>query len=326
MKTVLVTGGCGCLGSWIIKLLIENNDKVICLDTSKNLNRLKLILNEKSLRKISFNYINIFDFEKINKLIKKEKINFIVHLAAFQVPFVKSNPILGSRVNVEGTVAMYECVLSNKNQIEGFVCASSIGVFGDKIFHKTNTIKEETVPYPLNLYGVYKLANEGTGRIYFEEKQIKSIILRPYIIYGPGRDQGWTSAPTKAILVKMLNHSYKIPFCGSIYLHYAKDCAKQFLLALESDKKGCNIFNVTGETVNMLDFIKILNHTIKNDSVISQDLAVDFPIPSRIDISKNERFFKIPKLTNLSDGINETVDYLKFGIKNNLLPKSFKDV
>ena len=43
MKTVLVTGGCGCLGSWIIKLLIENNDKVICLDTSKSINRLKLI-------------------------------------------------------------------------------------------------------------------------------------------------------------------------------------------------------------------------------------------------------------------------------------------
>ncbi|GIT12280.1 MAG: hypothetical protein CM1200mP33_4660 [Chloroflexota bacterium] len=32
MKTVLVTGGCGCLGSWVIKLLIENNDKVICLE------------------------------------------------------------------------------------------------------------------------------------------------------------------------------------------------------------------------------------------------------------------------------------------------------
>jgi len=202
MKTVLVTGGCGCLGSWIIKLLIENKDKVICLDTSKNLNRLKLILDENSLKKISFNYIDIFDFEKIDKLVKKEKINFIVHLAAFQVPFVRSNPVLGARVNVEGTVALYECVLRNKDQIEGFVSASSIGVYGDKIIHKTNTIKEDTAPYPLNLYGVYKLANEGTGRIYFEENQINSIIMRPYIIYGPGRDQGWTSAPTKAIYLK----------------------------------------------------------------------------------------------------------------------------
>ena len=50
MKTVLVTGGCGCLGSWVIKLLIEKNDKVICLDTSNNINRLKLILDEKYLK------------------------------------------------------------------------------------------------------------------------------------------------------------------------------------------------------------------------------------------------------------------------------------
>ena len=67
MKTVLVTGGCGCLGSWVIKLLIENNDKVICLDTSNNFSRLKLILNEKSFNKISFNNIDIFDFENETK-------------------------------------------------------------------------------------------------------------------------------------------------------------------------------------------------------------------------------------------------------------------
>ena len=325
MKTVLVTGGCGCLGSWIIKLLIENNDKVICLDNSKNLSRLKLILDEKSFKKISFNYIDIFDFEKIDKLVKKEKINFIVHLAAFQTPFVRSNPVLGARVNVEGTVALYECVLQNKDQIEGFVSASSIGVYGDKIIHKTNTIKEDTAPYPLNLYGVYKLANEGTGRIYFEENQINSIIMRPYIIYGPGRDQGWTSAPTKAILLKMLNKSYKIPFSGNIYLHYTKDCAKQFLLALESDQKGCNIFNVTGEMVNISEFIKFINETISNEAIIDQELSNDFPIPSNIDISKNKKAFNLPELTSFSDGINETIDYLKYGIQNNLLPSSFID-
>ena len=222
-------------------------------------------------------------------------------------------------------MALYECVLRNKDQIEGFVSASSIGVYGDKIIHKTNTIKEDTAPYPLNLYGVYKLANEGTGRIYFEENQINSIIMRPYIIYGPGRDQGWTSAPTKAILLKMLEKSYKIPFTGSIYLHYTKDCAEQFLLALESDQKGCNIFNVTGEMVTISDFIKILNETISNDSIIDHDLENDFPIPSNIDISKNKKAFNLPELTNFSDGINETISFLKYGIQNNLLPSSFLD-
>ena len=43
-------------------------------------------------------------------------------------------------------------------------------------------------------------------------------------------------------------------------------------------------------------------------------------------ISKNNKFFKIPELTNLTDGINETIDYLKHGIQYNLLPSSFIDV
>jgi nucleoside-diphosphate-sugar epimerase len=123
----------------------------------------------------------------------------------------------------------------------------------------------------------------------------------------------------------MLNKSYKIPFSGSIYLHYAKDCAEQFLLALESNQKGCNIFNVTGEMVAISDFKKILNETISNDSIIDQDLGNDFPIPSDIDISKNIKAFNLPELTSFSDGINETINYLKYGIQNNLLPSSFID-
>ena len=74
------------------------------------------------------------------------------------------------------------------------------------------------------------------------------------------------------------------------------------------------------------DFIKILNYAIPNDCLIEQDFSKDFPIPSNIDISKNDKFFKIPELTNLTDGITETIDYLKHGIQNNLLPSSFVDV
>jgi len=98
------------------------------------------------------------------------------------------------------------------------------------------------------------------------------------------------------------------------------------LLALESNLKGFNIFNVTGETINISDFIKILNYAISNDCLIDQDFSKDFPIPSNIDISKNDKFFKIPELTNLTDGITETIDYLNHGIQNNLLPSSFVDV
>ena len=77
--------------------------------------------------------------------------------------------------------------------------------------------------------------------------------------------------------------------------------------------------------VTISDFIKILNETISNDSIIDHDLENDFPIPSNIDISKNKKAFNLPELTNFSDGINETISFLKYGIQNNLLPSSFLD-
>ena len=65
--------------------------------------------------------------------------------------------------------------------------------------------------------------------------------------------------------------------------------------------------------------------TISNEAIIDQELSSDFPIPSNIDISKNKKAFNLPELTSFSDGINETIDYLKYGIQNNLLPSSFID-
>ena len=53
---------------------------------------------------------------------------------------------------------------------------------------------------PRTLYGVYKQANESTAKVYYQDHDLSSIGLRPYVIYGPGRDQGMTSTPTKALL------------------------------------------------------------------------------------------------------------------------------
>ena len=52
---------------------------------------------------------------------------------------------------------------------------------------------------PRTLYGVYKLANEGTARVYWQEDGVASVGLRPFSVYGPGRDQGLTAGPTLAM-------------------------------------------------------------------------------------------------------------------------------
>src|SRR5258708_5652620 len=63
---------------------------------------------------------------------------------------------------------------------------------------------------PSTLYGVFKLANEGTAAGYFADFGVASIGLRPHTIYGPGRDQGLTSAPTAAMVAAARGEDYEI--------------------------------------------------------------------------------------------------------------------
>jgi nucleoside-diphosphate-sugar epimerase len=110
-----------------------------------------------------------------------------VHLAALQVPFCKADPVLGAQVNVTGTVNVFEA--AKRQGLDTTIAyASSAAVHN-----------EHGEVAPRTLYGVYKVANEGTARIYADDDGVASIGLRPFIVYGPGRDQGLTADPTLAM-------------------------------------------------------------------------------------------------------------------------------
>ena len=84
---------------------------------------------------------------------------------------------------------------------------------------------------PGSHYGVYKVANEGTARVYSLNDGIGSVGLRPFIVYGPGRDHGATAEPTRAMLAAAAGAPYRMRFGGSVYLTYAEDCARTFVAA-----------------------------------------------------------------------------------------------
>ena len=118
----------------------------------------------------------------------------MIHLAALQVPFCRADPPLGARVNVLGTVNVFEAAKAPADRIAPIVYASSIAAFD------ANGTTAAAWRHPGTIYGVYKRANESTAAVYLAENGISSIGLRPHTVYGVGRDQGVTSAPTTAML------------------------------------------------------------------------------------------------------------------------------
>src|SRR5437667_6500798 len=97
---VLLTGGYGCIGSWIVRNLIERGDQAWIYDLKEDPRRLRLILSDEQVRQISFVQGDVTDLNGLRTAIDKHGISHLVHLAGLQVPTCRANPILGAQVNV----------------------------------------------------------------------------------------------------------------------------------------------------------------------------------------------------------------------------------
>lgn len=254
----LVTGALGCIGSWVVRNLAREGLSPVVFDLASDPKRLKQIATAEELERVTFVHGDITDLAAVEQALDEHAITHVIHLAALQVPFCKANPPLGARVNVVGTVNVFEAVAKRKERIGKVVYASSIAVY-DAADGEGGVIQHGAHGHPTNLYGVYKQANEGTARIYWQDNGVASIGLRPYTVYGVGRDQGMTSSPTKAMFAAAVGKSYHIPFGGRGIFQYTDDVANAFIIAARTPFEGAEIFNLAGSTATMGDVVHAID-------------------------------------------------------------------
>ena len=151
---VLVTGAGGCIGAWVVAILARSGVNVIASDLSSNKSRAALILGD-TVNGLIWEQCDVTDFSALKALAIKHDISAIIHLAGLQVPFCAANPALGARVNVEGTINVFQC--ARDLNICRTVYASSIAAHG----------MPPGGEYKATLYGAYKLANEQTAGVYW---------------------------------------------------------------------------------------------------------------------------------------------------------------
>jgi UDP-glucuronate 4-epimerase len=249
----LVTGALGCIGAWTVKRLVDEGVPVWTYDLPGDPHRLRLIMDAGALAKVNFIGGDITDDKAFGRAVADNGITHVIHLAAFQVPFVKADPLQGVKVNVVGTAVVLETLRRNTAQIQGFAYASSAGVYGRSAMYPDGVIKHDSPLLPTHLYGVHKQADEGMARIYDQDYGLRSIGLRPYVIYGPGRDQGMTSTPTKAMLAAAVGRAYHISYGGTVVFHHADDAAAAFIQAARKSNAGTGapVYNLGGTTESM---------------------------------------------------------------------------
>jgi nucleoside-diphosphate-sugar epimerase len=219
---ILVTGAAGCIGAWIVAGLVQRGQSPVVFDLSEDRRRLRLLLSDEQANAVKWLKGDLTDTAAVERAVGDSGAAGIIHLAALQVPFCKADPVLGARVNVVGHVNVFEA--ARKRDVKRLVYASSIAA-----------LPVEGGAYQANLYGVYKAADEGIARIYAQDWGVASVGLRPHTVYGPGRDQGLTSAPTKAMLAAAAGKPYTVPFRGALNFQFAGEVAEIFIRCAEAE-------------------------------------------------------------------------------------------
>jgi nucleoside-diphosphate-sugar epimerase len=315
----LVTGALGFIGAWTVRRLVSDGATVVAFDLGRDVRRLRSIMAPAEVARVQLVSGDITELSSIEGAITEHSITNVIHLAALQVPFCRADPPLGARVNVLGTINVFEAVKRQAGPMAPIVYTSSIGMFGpDDTDGNTGRLSSRASAHPLNHYGVYKLANEGNARVYWLDDHIPSVGLRPLTVYGVGRDQGMTSGPTKAIVAAVLGLPYRVPFDGPTLFQYGGDVAQALIAASRSGLEGANVFNLDGAVADGPQLLDAIAADVPGARDLISFEPGSLPFPPDIDHDGIEALGPLP-VTPFAEGVRASIEIYRGLARENRL-------
>lgn len=302
--TYFVTGALGCIGAWVVKQLVERGDRPVVFDVGGDPRRIRDVLGADGLARVQFVTGDITDLDATKRAVAACRPRAIVHLAGLQVPFCRQDPALGARVNVLGTIHVFEAALAAG--VSRVVYASSAAVLGLPD-DDSAPVGEAGLCAPVTHYGVYKQANEGTARIYWLEKRLSSAGLRPLTVYGVGRDQGMTAGPTTAMKAAVLGRSFQIAFTGPTDFVHVGDTAAAFVACADGGPDGASLYNLHGDTLDVADVVRAIEAECPASRGTITCAGPRIPIPAQLDASAIRAAYPHLPHTPLAAGVRATI-------------------
>jgi nucleoside-diphosphate-sugar epimerase len=298
----LVTGALGCIGAWTCALLAEEGVDVVGFDFGTDERRLRLVTDVE----IPLVQGDIVDGKAFARLLDEHRITHVIHLAALLLPQIKPDPPYGTAVNIGGTVNVFDAAKTRGIQVayasSAAVYSSADGVDG--------AVSNDAVGHPTTFYGVHKQACEAMARIFWQEEQVPSIGIRPFVVYGPGRDNGLTASPTLAMAAAAVGEDYRLAFGGRTQLQYAPDTARVFIDAARAATKDARVFHLGGPTVSLREIAAAIEAAAPGVS-ISVDEETILPFPEEFDGARLDAALGGISWTPLADGVAATVERLR---------------
>ena len=243
---ILITGGAGFIGSHIAEYY-NGKAQIRILDNLRS-------GSMKNLAGLDVEFIrgDIRDRVKLAKAM--QGVDYVFHLAAMiGVPESMENPLDCIDINVNGTLMVLEEAV--RAGVKKLIFASSAAIYGN---NAEAVRREDMNPDPDSIYAVTKLNGEQICKIFSENKQLKTVSLRYFNVFGPRQDPESAYAAAPAVFCNRAIHGQKLRIFGdgkqSRDFVYIDDVVKVNAFFMENDLEG--VYNVaTGKTVTINDLV-----------------------------------------------------------------------
>jgi len=194
---VLVTGGCGFIGSNLVDRLVASNHDVVVIDNLSSTVHDRFYFNDRA----EYHHLDIADFEKTTHLFKD--VDTVFHLAAqSKIQISIDDPIGAVRTNTLGTTAVLES--AKIHGVRRVVYSSTSSAYGLK---NPAPQKETMIKDCLNTYSVSKTFGEELCAAYTSMFGLETVILRYFNVYGPREPQKGPYAPLIGIFIRQFKNS-----------------------------------------------------------------------------------------------------------------------
>ena len=303
---VFMTGGYGCIGSWVAKQLVDAGQEVWIYDLKEDTHRLDLILEPEQKSAVHFLAGDVSDADALRSAVERSGRPISSTWRA-----CKPRPARRTRSWARRSTCSGPWRSSRRHWPSRTRCAgSSTPAPRPCTARPTRTERpfgDVVRLAPLSHYGAFKVCNELNARVYWLDHGITSIGLRPWTVYGVGRDFGMTSEPTKAIKAAAVGRPYRISYGGRQDLQYVGDVAATFVRALAQPFEGADAFNLRGAVEPIEAFVAaLLRRRARAPATLVTHGDRQLPIAADLDDSRlQSRLGPIPR-TPLREGIAET--------------------
>ena len=308
MSKIVVTGGAGYIGSYLVKKLLNSGHKVKSVD---NLSRGNYqLLQDLQCENLRLVVGDVRDLISMGEAFKGA--DAVAHLAAISsLEDCRENPEEAISVNIFGTQQVLEAAVREK--IEKVVFCSSASVYGNP---ERLPVDESHPLRPLNLYGVTKVAGEKLAESFHMNYHIETVSLRFGNVFGVGLYTNWDSVIPKFVKQGLSGKPLTIYGNGDSSRDFVHidDIVKAIIMTVEKEDIGGEVFNVGGEVISIETLAKIVEDEVEKHTGKPTNRMY---FPERkgeaknfsYDLGKIEKCLGYKPSFNIKEGVSQLVKY-----------------